>query len=284
MLKPDFDITYAHVATEDYEQCRLLMEVNPHSFTYVLLSTRGMRPLVIRHFQWDKSDVDLLDEMLRDIIFDDEFLCLPVHETFLVYNFPESSLVPEILFNADLNKPLTDLVYGSLNRDLLLSEKIPWWELHNVYRTPAAVHRILQQKFSAGKHWHFYSLLLKCHKMFTAKEEEQFIKAIFYTDRMVLLAFRNGQLLLAQTFGYLDAKDVAYYLLNTCSQLGMVQDEVVLEVSGFIEKQSALFNELQKFFLHLSFEKMEDSIIVTDELKEYPMHYFSSLLKMSVCV
>jgi hypothetical protein len=284
MLKPDFHIQYAHLDAEDYTQCRLLMEVTPNSFSYVILSVRGMRPLVIKHFQWEKANPGLIDDTLREVMFEDEFLSIAVNETFIVYNFPESSLVPEEFFSQDLNRPMTELIYGSVTRELILSEKIPWWELHNIYRIPPGVHRILQQKFTSARYWHFYSLQLKCHKMFTAKDEEQYFKTIFYTDKMVLLAFKLGQLQLAQTFAYMDAKDVAYYLLNASSQLKMSPEQVKMEVSGFIERQSALYNELQKYFLHVYFEKMEDNIKVTDELKEYPLHYFSSLLKMAVCV
>jgi Protein of unknown function (DUF3822) len=284
MLKPDFDIQTNHSSPEDYAQCRLLMEVNPHSFSYVLLSVRGMRPLAIRYFQWSQLKAGSAEEILQEIIQEDELLSVSVSETFLVYNFPESNLVPERYFSLDINRSMTDLVYGNLGKGLILNEKIPWWELHNVYRIPATIHRLMEQKFHTGRYWHLYSLQLKCHKMFTAKEEPEFLKTLFYADKMILMAFKNGQLLLIQTFPYLDAKDIAYYLLNACAQLGFNQEDLILEVSGMIERQSALYTELQKYFIHIVFEQMEDSIKVTDELKEYPLHYFSSLLKMAVCV
>ena len=285
MLKPDFYIHSDNVAAEDFAQCRLLMEMNSNSFSYVLLNVRGMRPAVIKYFQWNQVKSGSLEEILREIIYEDEFLSsYMVNETFLVYNFPESNLVPERFFSAENNKPLTDLVYGDLSRDLILSEKIPWWELHNVYRIPDGVHRLLQQKFSAGKFWHFYSLQLKCYKMFTAKEEAQYLKVFFYSDKMVVLVCRSGQLQLIQTFIYQDSKDAAYNLLNCCHQLKLSQEEVIMEVGGLIERQSALYEELQKYFLHVSFDHMEDSIKITDELREYPLHYFSSLLKMAICV
>jgi len=284
MLKPDFDIQTNHAGPDDYAQCRLLMEVNPQAFSYVLLSVRGMRPLAIRYFQWNTLKAGPTEEILQEIIQEDELLSTVVNETFLVYNFPESNLVPERFFSFDINRAITDLVYGNLGKGLILNEKIPWWELHNVYRIPASIHRLMEQKFHTGRYWHLYSLQLKCHKMFTAKEEPQFLKTLFYADKMILLAFRNGQLLLSQTFSYQDAKDVAYHLLNCCAQLGMSQEELLLEVSGLIERQSVLHNELLKYFVHVQFEQMEDSIKVTDEMKEFPLHYFSSLLKMAVCV
>jgi hypothetical protein len=88
---------------------------------------------------------------------------------------------------------------------------------------------------------------------------------------------------LMQTFYYQDTKDVVYHLLNCCHQLGISQENVRLLVGGLIDRQSALSTELHKYFLQITFEEIDESIKVTDELKELPLHYFSSILKMAVC-
>ena len=137
--------------------------------------------------------------------------------------------------------------------------------------------------FSAGKYWHYYSLLLKSYKMFDSTEQEDCIKVIFYADKMVALVVRRGRVHLVQTFLYQDTKDVAYHLLNCCHQLDLRQEAVSLLVGGLIDRQSSLSAELHKYFLHVSFEEIDESIKVTDELKELPLHYFSSILKMAVC-
>jgi hypothetical protein len=260
------------------------MEVNANSFSYVLLNLRGMRPIAIKYYQWNQYKTEVLEKVLQDIVEKDPFLSTNPDETFLVYNFPESNLVPERLFHIDSNKELMDLVYGNLEKNLVLSEKIPWWDFHNVYRIPQEAHRLLQKKFSAGRYWHFYSLQLKCHKMFVAKEEDQFVKIFFYPEKIVVMIFKSGKLQLIQTFTYQDSKDIAYHLLNCCKQLDLSQEQTLFELSGLIEQSSTLFEELSKYFLHLHFESIEDSIKITDELKEFPRHYFSSLLKMAICV
>lgn len=284
MLKPIFDICDETQVAGDQTQCRLLMEVNANAFSYVLLNLRGMRPIAIKYYQWNQYKTEVLEEVLHDIVEKDPFLSTNPDETFLVYNFPESNLVPERLFQMDSNKELMDLVYGNLEKNLVLSEKIPWWEFHNVYRIPMEAHRLLQKKFSAGRYWHFYSLQLKCHKMFIAKEEDQFVKVFFYPEKIVVMIFKSGKLQLIQTFTYQDSKDIAYHLLNCCRQLNLSQEHTLFELSGLIEQNSTLYAELNKYFLHLHFENIEDSIKMTDELKEFPRHYFSSLLKMAICV
>ena len=205
MHKPAFQIQVSDITDEDLQQSRLLVEVNPNSFTYVLLNQRNMSPLVVKYFQLEHSKESPLTETLREILREDELLQRPVKETLLVYNFPESSLVPEPLFRPDTNREMTDIIHGNLNKGLILTEKIPWWEHFNVYRISPDVHHLLQQQFTAGKYWHYYSLLLKSYKMFDSAEEADCIKVIFYADKMVALVIRQGKVHLMQTFHYQDA-------------------------------------------------------------------------------
>src|SRR5882762_4129459 len=277
MLKPAFQIEAPNITDEDLLQCRLLVEVNAHSFIYTLLNQRNMGPLVIKYFQLDQEKNKHLTETLREILQGDPLLKRTVKETLLVYNFPESSLVPEPLFSMDTNKELTDIVHGNLQKGLILTEKIPWWELFNVYRISPDAHQLLQQQLSAGKYWHYYSLLLKSYKMFDSAEQNDCIKVIFYSDKMITLVLKEGKIHLVQTFHYQDTKDVAYHLLNCCRQLAISQEEVLLLVGGLIDRNSALSEELHKYFLRVTFEEIDESIKVTDELKELPLHYFSSI-------
>jgi hypothetical protein len=285
MLKPAFQIEVPEISDEDLSQCRLLVEVNAHSFTYTLLNQRNMGPMVVKYFQLELGKGQRLTDLLREILENDPLLKRQVKETLLVYNFPESSLVPEPLFSMDTNKEIIDMVHGNLPKGLVLSEKIPWWELFNVYRISPELHQLLQQQFTAGKYWHYYSLLLKSYKMFDsgAGEGRDCLKVVFYPEKMVALAIKEGKVHLMQTFLYQDVKDVVYYLLNACRQLEMNPEEVRLLVGGLIDRQSALSDELFKYFLQIDFERIDESIKVTDELRELPLHYFSSILKMAVC-
>jgi len=285
MLKPAFQIEVPDISDEDLSHCRLFVEVNAHSFTYTLLNQRNMGPLVVKYFQLDQGKDRRLTETLREILENDPLLKRQVKETLLVYNFPEASLVPEPLFSMDTNKEIIDIVHGNLQKGLVLSEKIPWWELFNVYRISPELHQLLQQQFTAGKYWHYYSLLLKSYKMFDsgAGEGKDCLKVVFYPDKMVVLVIKQGKVHLMQTFNYQDVKDVVYYLLNTCRQLDLNPEEARLLVGGLIDRQSALSEELFKYFLQVDFENIDESIKVTDELRELPLHYFSSILKMAVC-
>ena len=121
--------------------------------------------------------------------------------------------------------------------------------------------------------------------MFNVREYLNFIKTIFYADKIVVLIFKDHQLQLVQSFSFQTANDVVYHLLNCCVQFNMSSEEVVLQVSGLVDRQSEVYNELLKYFLHFLFDEIDDSIRIADNLKDqYQAHYYSSFLKMAVCV
>jgi hypothetical protein len=109
-------------------------------------------------------------------------------------------------------------------------------------------------------------------------------RVIFYNDKFIAAYFKAGQLQLMQTFCYQTPEDAAYYLLLICMQFGIQPQEMVLNISGLIDTQSALYTELLKYFSQVNYEGVPSSYTTNGLLEEFPSHYFSPLLKMSLCV
>src|ERR1700743_356824 len=72
MHKPAFTIEASGISDEDLLQCRLLVEVNPNAFSYVLLNQRNMSPLVVKYFQLENSREKPLTESLHEVLDADE--------------------------------------------------------------------------------------------------------------------------------------------------------------------------------------------------------------------
>jgi len=284
MIKPSFHIHTDNEPADPHSRYRLLMEVGNHSCSCLLMNLGIMKPEVIKYYQYNQLKERTPEETIREILDEDELFSREISDFIMIYNFEECSLVPDIYFSADRNRDLIELFHGNLEKGFILSEKIPWWDLHNVYRVPAGVHRLLKEEFSAAKHWHVYSLLLKSYKMFQADESKDLLKVIFSEDRIILLAFKKGQLQLIQSFFFQEANDVVYFLLNCRKQFSLSSEGLQLEFGGLVDKHSLLYREASKYFENISFEPLGGNIRATPELSEYPLHYFSSLLKMSICV
>lgn len=240
-----------------------------HFSTAITDHASGQLKQVMYYLEEDGITVGSIRDILdHDITKDHSF-----YQVRIGYDYPGNSLVPAAGFrqeNAGLMKT------EGLPAAVTITEHIPEWQLYNVYTVPGDIHGLLTGRFPSAKYWHQVSVGLKA--MNAAAATGSLLADIRHTDFTVIAA-RSGKLLLAQTYEYSSPEDIIYYLLRICSQFSLSQNEVQMEVSGLIDRESALFKDLYQYFVHLHFRdagwKMSNS--------EYPSHFFTSLNDLAKC-
>lgn len=283
MTKPVFDIMPAAWAQDELSNSILLMEISEKLLGFLLYNKEQKQLLGLRQYHLDVTAERPTAQALNEIIANDALLSQNWKDAVVVYNFPDSSLLPEQYFDIGLNKSITDLLLGNAFKGQILSEKIPAWDVYNIYRIQRDIHGMFQQKFGGGRYWHYYSILLSA----IDKQLEMpafMLQCVFYPEKFVVAFFKNKQLQLLQTCQYETPEDVSFFLLNICQQFEVTQENLKLVVGGLIEQQSALFTELLKYFQNIEFDRVPGAIETKELLKDYPEHYFSPILKMAICV
>ena len=195
------------------------------------------------------------------------------YNVLLNWDFAESTLVPAKNFNQDDAALL--LSASQPNSGTIISEAINEWQLYNVYAVQKEVFEFFSQRFPAGKFWHQYSTTIK---NLNAINEHGSIVVDFRQNDLTIVVTRPGKFLLAQTYSYSTPEDVLYYILKTTQQFSLSQQETELQLSGLIDKQSALYKELYQYFIHVDFRLPSWNIE-----GEYPAHFFTTLNDLARC-
>jgi hypothetical protein len=268
---------------QDKEKFCNLVLVDQDSLSYALFDKSSLTPVCLKYFYCGSLGLIEHEDSIREVLNSDEVL-KEDFETVLVYGFPYSCLVPDAYFEEELGAQLLNFSYGTLDRAKLRQEKVPWWDLHNVYRIPVNIEHLFSQRFDNSKKYHFYSLLLKSHKKYLQSGQKDILDLIFYRERMVVSAYKSDHLQILQNFDYEGAEDVVYNLLNCSSRFAYDQEQVRLQLSGFIEKNSAIYHELAKYFTNISFQEMGLPGRWNKEQVQFPEHFFSTLLNLTSCV
>jgi hypothetical protein len=280
MAKIIFDIS-DNAETIDWQRCYLVMEASRQIFSFTVLNA-AKQAVIIRFYElFAENDRDLALE-LEEIMNEDASLKEKMKERVVIYNFPESHLVPEKYFNINTNRELIEILHGDLSKGIVLSEKILGTNQYNVFRVPADTHSLFQKRFANGKYWHYYSLWMECGQKL-ANQPADYISVLFYPNRMLVAAIEDKQLHIIQSINYEVAEDVAYYLLNICQQLDMAPSKVPLKLAGMIDQSSALYTEIFKYFGNTSLDGTPDASTIAG-FEDYPAHFFSPLLKLAACV
>jgi hypothetical protein len=189
-------------------------------------------------------------------------------------SFPQALLLPQNktgeyteLFKNLFPEPVREII----------KDDIPEWQIVNVYAFPLEIHKQLERSFSGLNFIHNFSCQLKNYNGF---DQEDQISIDFSTRQFRVLVKKQGKLELAQIYSYVRPLDVVYYLLKINSEMGMDQSEVLLVLSGLVEKDSALYQVLHDYFSNIVFAGTGKTRFPENEL---PLHFFASIKNLAEC-
>jgi len=279
MMKPTFDIIELERHPEELQKYLLLIEVSEHIFTYIYFDRADSRMIAFRSYTIESHPEKPAAEIIAEILAGDNWLQGKPAETILVYAYPESNLVPNELLAEGIQNNITDLVYGTVSRGLVMEEPVTNWNMHNVYRIPREVSGFLKQQFPGARHMHVYSAWLR-----SVVDRGDAIYVNFFPDHFMAMVLKDQQLQIIQSFTYQTPEDVVYYLLSLAKQSELDPHAVSLVVEGLIDEQSSLFAEIRKYMLDIQFRNPSETINTGELLNEYPQHYFTPILNLALCV
>jgi hypothetical protein len=72
-----------------------------------------------------------------------------------------------------------------------------------------------------------------------------------------------------------------YYLLRLCQEFDLLQQEVFVILSGLVEKDSALYTELQQYFTNIHFAQQPE---ISLPQSQHPHYYFTAVYNLAACV
>lgn len=280
MLKPAFNIVPADTDGDYATEAALILEIGDKNFSYLVVNKSTQRLIALKDFVLDQQTSRSMTERIAEVIASDPLLSNEYRETVVIYSSAESNIIPSAWNNDEFDRAVTQLVYGNVQRGIIVREPIDRWDLVNVYRISREMQSFVEQSFAPTKVYHVYSLMLATSDR---EEGKAAISLRFYSDKFIALVTRNGELQLIQSFSYQAREDVSYQLLAICEQFDLDSGSVQLLVSGLIDKQSVLYSELEKYFLQINSDDRTGDINTLGAMTDLPAHYFSPLLSFASC-
>lgn len=280
MPKPTIRILVSDKVHPDPAEMSLCVDVGTSHLTFALIRNSSRRLLGYESYELNHhSRQDDVEEIFRD----SPFLKIPFDSVSLTYNTPEAVLVPGRLHDPATASEVVNLVHGDMPSGIVLQEQVPGYEIHNVYRVPGWLHNIVSVRFSNGEYWHAYSALLKT--MATRRHEWQrtFLYLWFFPSHVIATLQKEDRLMLMQSLPYETPEDLSYHLLNIVEQFGLDTAEIQIYVSGLIDEESIIHDELLKYFLNVDIDNGMPDIERDEVFGNHPAHYFTSCLSLCQC-
>ena len=262
----------------DAHKCILLCEISNEGFSYTIKDDDKNAYIAVAGFHFDTSTgVDDYSIILQNELQRQSLLSGNFKKVYIMYSFGESVLIPFSLYSSGDNMNVLNLIHGDLQNNVaVLTDVIAKDGIYNSYRVSTHVLSVIKSKFPEAVSRHQYSVLLK-----QVPAEEDKLLIIFYPKKVVLILNKNGGTKFINTFSYDTAEDVLYILLNTCKQFGV--EDIPVEISGMIEKNSPLSKEIYKYFSSVRFAELPAGSNYSEEITKHPSHYFSHIFAVDSC-
>jgi hypothetical protein len=248
----------------------LLLEIGEGYCCHALLKGKERSFHHIRYTTFDDME---MEEKLSSLL--DELKEEKCEQVLISSAFPQSLLTPKQGHKNDYI--LLNVIYDSPSQKYLKDE-ITEWQMCITYALPGSIFKLIKERFRFAEFVHAYTPSLKIYNGFVAGDQ---IDIHFTTQHFRILVKKNKQVQLAQVYPYKTPLDVVYYLLKICYEFGITQGEVFLILSGLIDQDSSMYNELHNYFLNLHFAQ---ALTFSLPENEYPHHYFTSLYNLAACV
>jgi hypothetical protein len=197
------------------------------------------------------------------------------YEVLVSYDFPQSIFVPSNKYKQENTGILLEAAGATTANVKIVSELVSDWQLYNLYTVPGEILEWIERKFPAANCRHQYSLHIS---NMNVADPGGLLAVDFRKEFFTVVTSNNNKLLLAQTFEYTTPEDVLYFLLKTCQQFSLTQQDVKLQLSGLVDKQSSLYKELYHYFINMEFREAN-----WKATGDYPAHFFTLLNDLARC-
>ncbi len=267
-------------ASFDASTCTLFCEVSNEGFSFCIKDETNNSFIGLAIYNYDKTKPLVGLPIDLQIVFHQkkEILSQGFNKVIVVYSLPQSVLIPFSIYSSDRNATVMNLMHGDFHaNEIILTDLITEQSVYNCYRIPTALYEVLQEHYPNASTTHQYTLLLK-----RPIEEKDKLSVIFYGQKLIVSLIKDGKHHLVNTYRYSTPEDASYVLRNLCHQLET--ENISLEINGLIEEDSSLYKEIYKYFADIEFSKLPTYLNFSDEIKQYPPHYFSYIFALDSCV
>ena len=215
----------------------------------------------------------LAPETVSDILKAENVDVTKIRRIILSNASREIVVVPASYFNEASARRFYTATYGNTINTFFYNDVTE----HNVvvvHTLPQTVMNSLKSSYNIEVN-HLYCCQLILNRNFADQ-----IAVHFTSKEIYVIAIKEEQLKLVQTYLYSAPLDVVYYLLSICQQYGFGQTETAIILSGLISSDSAMYKEVYQYFSNVHFWKAPaKGSLQSDD----PQHFFSSLYNLAAC-
>ena len=256
-------------------ELHLLIEVGDEDISFLIFSKTLFKVEGLYSLSLEKNTfpTDYIKEVANFVEQNSSLSAGSFSTTTIFYNFCTSTLIPLEYFKEEEKEEILAQLFVPDKMRTCFEESCTDNDIKNIYSVPSAIHNTLLQKYPTAKFAHSTSFQV-------GKNNGSVLHCIIYNASIKIILFKDGQLQIVQYFYYTTPTDVCYHLLNVAERFEIAPSSIKLILSGMIDVDSTLYQEVYKYFLKINFADNPD-INIAEGFMDSPSHFYHHLTALA---
>lgn len=283
-LDPSFNLQ----ETKNYT---LVIQFSEHGFTYAILDHRRNRFLGLQQFRRTEisqpgrtAPVNGFADFLKQLLQRMPWLRNPYKAVLLAYEGKRFTLVPGPLFDPAEREGYLKLNFRGEAEEQYLSDHLTPFDSQLVFSMPGATYNAIRAVYPSVRIQHHISVLLDSISMnfknrISANRVFLHLREKFFD----LVLFDGRQMSYCNSFSYLNAEDIVYYLVFVLEQLNLNPEAIHVVLLGQVDRSSGLYELMAKYVRHIEFGRRNDTFRYCSSISQLPPQGFFTLLNYPAC-
>ena len=197
----------------------------------------------------NKSEfIDAFDEV--NIIHDNSYVTIVPNDI-----YDEAQKADYLKFNTKI-----------LSTDFIATDDCSCINTKAVYIPYININNYLLDSFDSINYYHFATPFVQSVMLKKSRENEVF--ANVNSHQFHLLVIKENRFIFYNVFEYSSNEDFLYYLLFTLEQLKMNNDELHINISGTLKKESELYELIYTYIRHVNFFETPKDLIFNENIDD----------------
>ncbi len=263
----------------------LSFQISLDGFSFSLFNSETNKFLSIESvsFKYVKNTADVC-LLIKGYCAEHSWLNQEFESIRIIFESSKSTLIPAPLFEESEKDVYSKFNFTVPEDHEVFYDKLSNLDAFNLYIVPGQLNKTLNEIFPSHHLISQSSVLieslliinknLSAHKRAFVNVRNSYLDIII-TDGRKLLYYN--------AFQYKTSEDFMYYVMFVFEQLHLNPEEIEMVLSGYIDRNSKLFDIAYKYVRNIKFQPYTDSFQYSYIFNDVPAHYYFNLLNVNLC-
>ncbi len=261
----------------------LSIQAGLNGLSFCILDPVTNKYIVLSHKSFEKNlPIEDITLFIVEYIESNEFLNKKYKSSRLIWISEKNIVIPDVLFSKDDLKKHFEFIHQLDELDEIHYNKLQQLNAYSVFAIPNLAANLFAKHFNGIRFYNQQQVLLDgiIGKSFLSKFK---ITVFVWSDFIDIAITEAHKLLLLNSFKFKSDIDIVYYVLLLFDQFNFNNENCDLTLSGFLEKNSKVYSQLQKYVKHIKFDHLPESFNYSYTFDKIPHHRFSNLFNLLNC-